>query len=66
MNGKRGCGVYIYIVEYYLYIKKEKRMKFCHLQQHGWTWRVLCYVKQVRQILYDIIYMWNLKITTNK
>ena len=19
-----------------------KRMKFCHLQQHGWTWRALC------------------------
>ena len=18
---------------------KKKRMKFCHLQQHGWTWR---------------------------
>ena len=23
----------------------KKRMKFCHLQQHGWTWRVLCWVK---------------------
>ena len=22
-----------------------KRMKFCHLQEHGWTWRVLCLVK---------------------
>ena len=22
-----------------------KRMKFCNLQQHGWTWRVLCLVK---------------------
>ena len=22
-----------------------KRMKFCNLQQQGWTWRVLCLVK---------------------
>ena len=22
-----------------------KRMKFCILLQHGWTWRVLCLVK---------------------
>ena len=28
---------------------KRKRMKFCHLQQHGWTSRVLCLVKYVRQ-----------------
>ena len=27
-------------VEYYSAIKK--RTKFCHLQQHGWTWRALC------------------------
>ena len=20
----------------------QKRMKFCHLQQHGWTWKALC------------------------
>ena len=30
-------------LEYYLAIKK-----FCHLQQHGWTWRALCQVKEVR------------------
>ena len=29
----------IYKMEYYSAVK---RMKFCHLQQHGWTWRVLC------------------------
>ena len=29
----------IYITEYYSSIK---RRKFCHLQQHEWTWRVLC------------------------
>ena len=21
----------------------HKKMKFCHLQEHGWTWRVLCF-----------------------
>ena len=30
---------YIYTTEYYSTIK---RMKICHLQQHGWTWRILC------------------------
>ena len=23
----------------------HKKMKFCHVQQHGWTWSVLCLVK---------------------
>ena len=23
----------------------KKKMKFCHFQQLGWTWRVLCLVK---------------------
>ena len=33
-------------------------------EQHGWSQRILYLVKQVRQrqILYDITYMWNLKI----
>ena len=26
-------------------LSHKKRMKFCHLQQHGQTWRVLCEVK---------------------
>ena len=30
---------YRYTVEYYSAIK---RVKFCHMKQHGWTWRVLC------------------------
>ena len=34
--------VYIYIMKYYSAIKK---MKFCHLQQHKWTWRALRKVK---------------------
>ena len=32
---------FIYIGEYYSAIK---RIKFCHLEQHGWTWRILCLV----------------------
>ena len=32
---------FIYIGEYYSAIK---RIKFCHLEQHGWTWRILCWV----------------------
>ena len=36
---------YIYTYIYYLAIKK---MKSCHLWQHGWTLRVLCSVKYVR------------------
>ena len=31
---------FTYTIEYYSAIKK--RMKSCHLWQHGWTWRVLC------------------------
>ena len=30
---------HIYTMEYYSAIKKNE---FCHLQQHGWTWRALC------------------------
>ena len=26
--------------------QKKKRMKFCHLQQHGWTWHVSHLVKK--------------------
>ena len=37
---------YIYIMEYYSAIK---RIKFCHLKQHGGTWKVLCQMKEVRQ-----------------
>ena len=33
---------HIYKMEYYSAIK---RMKFCHLQQHGWTCRAFCKVK---------------------
>ena len=23
----------------------KKKMKFCHLQHHGWAWTILCLVK---------------------
>ena len=36
---KKMWYIYIDTMEYYSAIK---RMKFFHLQQHGWTWRVLC------------------------
>ena len=51
---------YTYTTEYYLAIKKNKKY---HLQQHRWTWRLSNWVKSVglRQIPYDIAYMWNLK-----
>ena len=52
-------------IQYYSAIKK---MKYCHLQQCGWTWRLLCSVKfkldRKRQILYDITTC-NLKNHTN-
>ena len=49
------------------YCSATKRMKCCHFQKPGCTWRELCSVKQLRerQILYDITSMWNLKTITN-
>ena len=32
----------------------HKKVKFCHLQQHGWTLRVLCYV-EIRQRKTDTV-----------
>ena len=53
----RRCGRYIQ----YNTTQSYKSMKFHHLQQHGWTWRVLCLWNKSgreRQILYVITYMW--------
>ena len=61
INKIQGACVYIYTMEYiymcvYIYTYThsmeyyssfKKRMKFCHLQQCGWTQRVLCLVKYV-------------------
>ena len=33
----------MYAVEYYLDINW---MKYCHFQQHGWTWRALSEISQ--------------------
>ena len=30
-------------------LSHNKRIKICYSKQHGWTWRVLCLVKSVRQ-----------------
>ena len=40
-------------------------MNSCHLQQHGWTLRLLCKLNKSdreRQIPHDLSYAWNLKI----
>ena len=42
-------------------IQPLKRRKFCSLQQHGWTWREDIMLNELRQILYGVNYMWNLK-----
>ena len=45
------------------YYSAIERIKICHLQQCGWTWRVLSEISQTeRKILYVIPYTWNLKI----
>ena len=54
-------------MEYYLAIK---RMKVCHWQLHGLTWKVLHLVK-LSQTEKDkqpciVTYMWNLNSKTNK
>ena len=43
----------------------HKKNAILPFAEHEWTWRALCQVKQVRQILCDITYMWNLKNTMN-
>ena len=40
---KKSCGVYVYT--HTIFCLAIKRMKFCHLQQHEWTWSVLCLTK---------------------
>ena len=62
---KNGTEDVVYTLEYYLTIKK---MKFCHMQQGGWSQRILCLVKYVRQrqILHYITYNVESKINTHK
>ena len=49
-------GLFCWLLVYYSAIKW---MKFFHLQQHGWTWSILCLMNQInqRQILYVVMYM---------
>lgn len=54
--------IYIYIMEYYLNIKKEWNLDIC--SNMDGTRR--CHPSRERQILHDVIYMWNLKDNTNK
>ena len=54
----------VYIYNGILAIKKNEM--FCHLQQHGLTWRVLVKKVRGRQTLYVITYMWNLKNKTHE
>ena len=44
-----------------------KRLKFCHLEQYGWTWHQAKWNRsdRERQMLHDITYMWILQTTTN-
>ena len=59
--------VYIYTVEYYLAIKKNKIMPFAATWTEVET-RILSEVKseRERQIPYDITYIWNLIYGTNE
>lgn len=45
---------YIYTMHYYSTIKKGR--KSCHLQQHGWSLKALCSVKEVRQRERNIVW----------
>ena len=61
---KKMWYIYIYIMEYYSAIKKNEIMPFAA------TWIdldsiILSKPERERQIPYGIIYMWNLKNTTN-
>ena len=54
--------MYTHTKEYYSAIK---RIKFCHLQQHGWTkkWFTL---SEMGESTYDSTYIWNLENKTNE
>ena len=49
----------IYAVE--LRNREKKVEQTANSQQHGWILRVLCQLVRERQILYDLICVWNLK-----
>ena len=53
LPGSSVHGIFQAIVLEWIAITREayeKRMKICHLWQHGWAWRVLCSVREDREI----------------
>ena len=62
MNGKDMAYIYNGI------LLSHKNGKFCHLQQHVWTWEgiMLSEISQTETNTYDITYTWNLKNTTGQ
>ena len=40
--------------------KKKKRMKFCHLQQHGQNWRVCIILSEISRTEKDKYHMFSL------
>lgn len=52
----------MYIMEYY----SIEKNRICHLQQHDGTGgHYTKWNESDREILYDVVYMWNLKSTTD-
>ena len=49
INGRMDKEIVRYIVIHIDIIQPSKRIKSCHLWQHGWISRALCWVKEVRQ-----------------
>ena len=50
-------------VDYYSTKKKKKRIKFCHLQQHVWTWRAFSSVQFSCSVVSDSLRLHGLKNT---
>ena len=41
--------IYMYICKWNGILLSHKKAKLCHLQQHAWTWRILCLVNLDRE-----------------
>ena len=67
MRARVRAHTHTHTMEYYSAIK---RLKFCHLQQRGWTWggimliEISQTVKDKYGLLNDVTCTWNLKHTT--
>ena len=48
-DGRMDKQIVVYVDNGICGQKKKKGKKSCHLQRHGWTFRALCSVKQVRE-----------------